>query len=529
MGTVDYEMVKSATRQQPSRKRGAYKDYSSKDRFSMGKNASIYGIASTVRSWKKTYPNLNESTVRGFKKRYETQIKDASRKNKSPKKVIVNKLRGRPCLLGDKMDPLVQKYLKATRYKGGVVNTMMAIATAKALVKRYPLLEKDNVEIGRSWAQSLFRRLGFVRRTKTTGKVRIPVGAQKEAELKFLHQIVNYVEKYRIPSSLIINFDQTPSKYVQVSSMTMEKKGETNVPISGIDDKRSITATFSITLDNKFLPMQLIYKGKTNQSLPKVNFPQGFSLSANESHYSNEKESLKFLDEIILPYIRKERKSLGCESQKALLIYDVFRGQTTANVLKVLEENNILVTKVPPNMTNLFQPLDLTVNKIAKNFTKQKFADWFTRQINIGLESGQELDDIEIDYRLSVLKPLHAKWLISLYDHMSSPEGKAVISSGWKKSGIYDAIRLGSSKLPALDPFNDICPLMEVVSPTETLSLASLFPEELDSYRKVTDESEAEESEWEIDGDAENDSDNDVGNDDSDYDTRNAFDAFEDM
>ena len=40
--------------------------------------------------------------------------------------------------------------------------------------------------------------MGFVRRIKTTRKVHIPVGAQKEAELKFLHQTVNQVEKYQI-------------------------------------------------------------------------------------------------------------------------------------------------------------------------------------------------------------------------------------------------------------------------------------------------------------------------------------------
>ena len=34
--------------------------------------------------------------------------------------------------------------------------------------------------------------------------------------------------------------------------------------------------------------MQLIYQDKIGQSLPKVKFPDGFSLSVNESHYSNE-------------------------------------------------------------------------------------------------------------------------------------------------------------------------------------------------------------------------------------------------
>ena len=62
-------------------------------------------------------------SVRGFRKRYEAKIKDALRKKKSPKKVIVKKLRGRPCLLGDKIDPLIQNYLKATRYKEGFVNS----------------------------------------------------------------------------------------------------------------------------------------------------------------------------------------------------------------------------------------------------------------------------------------------------------------------------------------------------------------------------------------------------------------------
>ena len=114
-------MVDSAARKKPSKACGTYKVYSNKDRFSIGKNASIYGTTSTVRIWKKIYPHTNENTVRGFKKRYDAQIKDEIRKKKSLKTVIVNKLRGRPCLLGNKINPLVQKYLKATRYKGGVV------------------------------------------------------------------------------------------------------------------------------------------------------------------------------------------------------------------------------------------------------------------------------------------------------------------------------------------------------------------------------------------------------------------------
>ena len=146
LGAVDDEMVDSAVRKKPSKVGGTYKVYSDKDCLSIGKNASSYGTASTVRRWKKIYLHINESTVCGFKKCYEAQIKDRIGKKKSLKTVIVNKLWGSPCLLGNKIDPLVQKYLKATRHKGGVVNTMVVKATAKAPMKRYPLLEKDHLE-----------------------------------------------------------------------------------------------------------------------------------------------------------------------------------------------------------------------------------------------------------------------------------------------------------------------------------------------------------------------------------------------
>ena len=42
--------------------------------------------------------------------------------------------------------------------------------------------------------------------------------------------------------------------------------------------------------------MQLIYGGKTNQSLPRFKFPESFPLSVNLKHYSNTLESIKIID-----------------------------------------------------------------------------------------------------------------------------------------------------------------------------------------------------------------------------------------
>ena len=93
-------------------------------------------------------------------------------------------MRGRPTLLGQKLDTLVQKFLRATNYKGGVVNTQTALATGKALVKRYPSLGKENLVFGAPWAKSLFHHMGFVLRRKTNAKVLIPEGARKKSRIE---------------------------------------------------------------------------------------------------------------------------------------------------------------------------------------------------------------------------------------------------------------------------------------------------------------------------------------------------------
>ena len=197
--------------------------------------------------------------------------------------------------------------------------------------------------------------MSFVRRLGTTGKVPIPDSLKKELQKSYLYGIVKKIEDNDIPPSLVVNVDQTPSKYIPVLNKTMATKGSKTVPIKLSTEKGMITATFTITLDGHFLPVQLIYGGKSSKSLPRVNFPKSFSLSANPKHYSNEQESIKVLEEIIIPYVKKERERLGMEKdQAALLITDVYKEQMNSPVLKVLSNNNILLQSVPVNFTCLF-------------------------------------------------------------------------------------------------------------------------------------------------------------------------------
>ena len=43
---------------------------------------------------------------------------------------------------------------------------------------------------------------------------------------------------------------------------------------------------------------------------------------------------------------------------------------------------------------------------------------------------------------------------------MTISQAKEIIMSGWKASGIIEAIKKRSARLPSLDPFNDLDPLL---------------------------------------------------------------------
>ena len=225
---------------------------------------------------------------------------------------------------------MVQKYIIASGNRGNIISRSIATSTAKVSTSHNPgYVGQIDLESS-SWTQSLFRRMGFVRRRGTTGNLEIPDGAFKESQLLFTHDIVSKVDKYNIPDSLIINIDQTPPKFVPVSRSTLAKKNSKAVAIKRSSDKRSITATFSITFSGTFLPMQLIYGGKNTKSFPRFKFPNDFSLSVNKIHYSNEKEACKLIEETLVLYIEKVSQEQNLPiSQKALVIMDVFSGQIT--------------------------------------------------------------------------------------------------------------------------------------------------------------------------------------------------------
>ena len=149
---------------------------------------------------------------------------------------------------------------------------------------------------------------------------------------------------------------------------------------------------------------------------------------------------IQYIEEIILPYVERQREALD-DTAAALVIIDNFRGQITDSVNSLLEANNIHVALLPANATDLLQPMDIAVNKPAKDFLKRKFEQWYSEEVTKQLEGVEDIEAVDIqpiNMSSAAMKVLTAKWLVEMGEYLS--ENPQVVVSGFRHAGISAAI-----------------------------------------------------------------------------------------
>ena len=171
-----------------------------------------------------------------------------------------------------------------------------------------------------------------------------------------------------------------------------------------------MTVLLPCTMSGFLLPPHLIYCGKTNKCHPNIILPPGWDIHHTESHWSTEDTMLHFIESVLVPYVQSTRERLGLEKDHfAVVLFKVFTAQRCDSVLQLLEK----IT----SSASLYQP-------IALESCKKQLGD------------GIELEHIKPDLGISVLKQLHARWLIEAVSNLSSN----VIIEGFIKAGIMDSI-----------------------------------------------------------------------------------------
>ena len=130
------------------------------------------------------------------------------------------------------------------------------------------------------------------------------------------------------------------------------------------------------------------------------------------------------------------------------------------------------------------KPLDLRVNGTATKFLEAKFTERFAKKIDEGLQEGKELEDIEVKFKLTTLKPLYTSWVWDSYDYLTSSKGEVIIKNQRKRAGIIEAVEKGFSELPPLGPFQSIDPIADQADIFLTQDTTSIYSS-LDSCKDI--------------------------------------------
>ena len=176
-----------------------------------------------------------------------------------------------------------------------------------------------------------------------------------------------------------------------------------------------ITAVFCGTFTGDFLPIQLVYQGKTSRYHLVYQFPTNWHTTQSPNHWSTEETMKDYLGNIIFPYVDAvcDANSLG-DDFPALAIFDNFKGQVSAGITQLLEEHNVHVVKLPPNCTDRLQPMDIRCEQGGKGLPTAEVQ----RLVAAQLEDGEDIDPLQVqpfNLTSAVMKSVGARWIVQMY------------------------------------------------------------------------------------------------------------------
>ena len=101
--------------------------------------------------------------------------------------------------------------------------------------------------------------------------------------------------------------------------------------------KRQIIAVLGC---GDILPFHLIYEGKMSHYLPNYDFPEGFDITCNATHWSNETTMLWYLEKIVFPYVSEKQKKIRISADfPTSLVFENFSGQCTPELLRTIDRH----------------------------------------------------------------------------------------------------------------------------------------------------------------------------------------------
>ncbi|GBG77382.1 hypothetical protein CBR_g23713 [Chara braunii] len=215
-------------------------------------------------------------------------------------------------------------------------------------------VEEDAVFDGSTgWMARFKRRKGFVSRRHTTSRT-LPSNAADTCRA-FIDEIHNVIDKHGISPLNIFNMDQVPRYFETEPSSTIAKRGTREVLMRKANNShKRFTVTFTISMVGEMMKPHLLFAKLEN----KPGVEGSVAVDVNMTGMWSTDTIISFINDTIA-----SRKETAFGRQPVLLIIDSYGPHVKAVESERLKKMNIHVCIVPPNLTGIFQPLDVAVNR----------------------------------------------------------------------------------------------------------------------------------------------------------------------
>ena len=314
-------------------------------------------------------------------------------------------------------------FIDSNRKMGNPISTLAIIAE---IIKLCP--EASNASKGslRVWVYRFMKRYTLSFRSSTHIGQKMPDNAVKEVK-KFFKKIIKERVSYPYSLDLICNMDETPIFLNMPPSKTIAKKGSKTVFIrTQNQEKVRISVLLTIAADGTKLPPFVIFKdkkhGKNEENLKKLSMVQNGEvfIACNENAWSTTHIMKKWLNKVWIPYITKKNP----EDNRGLMIIDSAPSHIKPSLLDYITKKKQKYILIPPGMTRVLQPLDVSINGPFKQYMKNLYIDECIRNKDINMKISRE----------QILK-----WILEIW-HDETKIKKEMVEKSFKICGISNSL-----------------------------------------------------------------------------------------
>ena len=340
------------------------------------------------------------------------------------------------------------------RAGGGTVNSLIVRAFFRGYCRvREPALLK-RLKLSRRWCRWWLNQKfpQWTYKKGTTSGQKLPPDSKQQVEAMGKRVAAAAAKDDITQPCFIINWDQTAVLLQQASPYTMADSKLKQVPVTGKEEKRQITAVVASTLAGDLLPLQLVFTGQDKNKTQQKAVPElsevlkkrteEWHLTQTYNHWSSLDSMKDYIKKIIDPWVRTMGKALRCKTPPhAVLILDcwsVHTGEAFRTWLKETHPHYHLVY-VPAGCTGIAQPADVILQRPLKAGIVHAYSYWMATEIHHLIKAGAAPSELKVETGMAKLKPLLVEWVWASWRDLK--DKTALMKKGWEKCGLRDVLQ----------------------------------------------------------------------------------------